>query len=66
MFVPVRVLRTSGNSFLRPGLPVRFVVSTCQRAPSINFDSAKVRQVKRVQKNKSQLTNINYLSTDYQ
>jgi hypothetical protein len=28
--------------------------------------SAKVQQVKRVQKNKSQLTNINNLSTDFQ
>jgi len=33
---------------------------------SSDLTDAKVRQVAGVQKNKSQLTNINYLSTDFQ
>ena len=49
---------------------VRLVVAISQRTPSSRrfqlIDSAKVQQVKRVQKNKSQLTNINNLSTDFQ
>lgn len=32
----------------------------------VGLTDAKVRQVAGVQKNKSQLTNINYLSTDFQ
>ena len=62
--VRIRVCITkSEDVFARPSA---LVCSNKKRAPSINFDSAKVRQMKRVQKNKSQLTNNNILSTDFQ
>jgi len=62
--VRIRVCITkSEDVFARPSA---LVCNNKKRAPSINFDSAKVRQMKRVQKNKSQLTNNNILSTDFQ
>jgi len=66
MFVPVRVSRTSDNSLLRSGLPVRMLYQSLKEHRQSIVDDAKVRQVKRVQKNKSQLINNNILSTDFQ